>query len=82
MLYRNQSIDLQSKSINWFLYDNGLHHERIKGIKVAAPSEDFAMHGFDIRSLPSSVLCAEKRTLPRKEKKPTQRQEDDNISIV
>ena len=28
--YRNQSIDLRSKSINWFLYDNGLRHERVK----------------------------------------------------
>ena len=28
--YRNQSIDLQSKSLNWFLYDNGLRHERVK----------------------------------------------------
>ena len=28
--YKNQSIDLQSKSIDWFLYDNGLRHERVK----------------------------------------------------
>ena len=28
--YRNQSIDLQSKSMDWFLYDNSLHHERVK----------------------------------------------------
>ena len=28
--YRNQSIDLQSKSMNWFLYDNSLRHERVK----------------------------------------------------
>ena len=27
--YRNQSIDLQSKSVNWFLYLRGLHHERV-----------------------------------------------------
>ena len=26
--YRNQSIDLLPKSMDWFLYDNGLHHER------------------------------------------------------
>ena len=26
---RNQSIDLQSKSMDWFLYGNGLRHERI-----------------------------------------------------
>ena len=28
--YRNQSIDLQSKSMDWFLYDNGPLHESIK----------------------------------------------------
>ena len=27
--YRNKSIDLQSKSVDWFLY-NGLRHERVK----------------------------------------------------
>ena len=27
---RNQSIDLQSKSMDWFLYNNGLRHERVK----------------------------------------------------
>ena len=28
--YRNQSIDLRSKSMDCFLYDNGIRHERIK----------------------------------------------------
>ena len=28
--YRNQSIDLLSKSMDWFLYDIGLCHERVK----------------------------------------------------
>ena len=28
--YRNQSTDLLWKSLDWFLYDNGLHHERVK----------------------------------------------------
>ena len=28
--YRNQSIGLQSKLMYWYLYDNGLHHERVK----------------------------------------------------
>ena len=31
--YINQSIDLQSKSMDWFLYDNGLRHERIKFLR-------------------------------------------------
>ena len=30
--YRNQSIDLLYKSMDWFLYDNGLRHERIRQI--------------------------------------------------
>ena len=29
--YRNQSIDLRSKSMDWFLCDNSLHHERVQG---------------------------------------------------
>ena len=28
--YRNQSIDLLSKSMDWFLYDNSFRHERVK----------------------------------------------------
>ena len=28
--YRNQSIGLQNKSMDWFLYNNGLRHERVK----------------------------------------------------
>ena len=27
--YRNQSIDLQSKSVDWFLYDRDLRHEKV-----------------------------------------------------
>ena len=30
--YRNQSIDLRSKSVDWFLHDNGLGHERVKSV--------------------------------------------------
>ena len=29
--YRNQSIDLRSKLMDWFLYDNSLRHERVNG---------------------------------------------------
>ena len=36
MLYRNQSIDLLRKSMDWFLYDIGLRHERVKNITKAA----------------------------------------------
>ena len=28
--YRNQSIDLRGKSMDWFLYDTGLRLERVK----------------------------------------------------
>ena len=28
--HRNQSIDLRSKSMDWFPYDNGRRHERVK----------------------------------------------------
>ena len=28
--YRNQSIDLLRKSVDWFLYDIGQRHERVK----------------------------------------------------
>ena len=32
--YRNQSIDVRSKSMDWFLFDIGLRHERVnKGHK-------------------------------------------------
>ena len=27
--YRNQAIELLCKSMDWFLYDNGLRHERV-----------------------------------------------------
>ena len=30
LLYRNHSIDLISKLTDWFLYDRGYHHERVK----------------------------------------------------
>ena len=30
--YRNQSIDLQGKSMDWFLYDKSIHHERVNTI--------------------------------------------------
>ena len=30
--YKNQSTDLLRKSMDWFLYDIGLRHERVKEI--------------------------------------------------
>ena len=29
LLYRNQATDLLWKSMDWFLYDNDLRHERV-----------------------------------------------------
>ena len=30
--YKNESIDLHSKSVDWFLYDRVLRHERVKSV--------------------------------------------------
>ena len=32
--YRNQSIDLQSKAVDWFLYDTDFRHERVNSLLV------------------------------------------------
>ena len=37
--YRNQSIDLLSKSLDWFLYDRDLRHERGKSEAHWEPSQ-------------------------------------------
>ena len=37
--YRNQSIDLHSKWMYWFLYDNGLRHERVKENEICINSK-------------------------------------------
>ena len=34
--YRNKSIDLQSKSMGWFLYDWNLRYERVKGCQLSS----------------------------------------------
>ena len=38
--HRNQSINLQSKSMDWFLYDNGLRHEKCKIMCLLCYSAD------------------------------------------
>ena len=35
--YRNQSIDFQRKSMDWFLYDRDIHHEGLKLIPYHFP---------------------------------------------
>ena len=39
--YRNQSIDLLRKWMDWFLYDNGLRHERVKPVALVIPISFF-----------------------------------------
>ena len=36
--YRNQSIDLFCKSVDWFLYERKLHHERVNRVLIAPQS--------------------------------------------
>ena len=40
--YRNQSIDLLHKSMAWFLYDNGLRHERVKSTSWGMNLNDYS----------------------------------------
>ena len=35
LLYRNLSIDLQNKSMDWFLYDRNFCHERVNALLLA-----------------------------------------------
>ena len=35
LLYRNQSIDLQNKSVGWLLYGKNLRHERVNTLLLA-----------------------------------------------
>ena len=46
--YRNQSIDIQSTPIDWFLYDRDLRHERVKTHKNM---EFYPISIFHIKSL-------------------------------
>ena len=41
---RNQPIDLRSKSMDWFLYDNGLRHERVKEDNLKKLSKFIGKH--------------------------------------
>ena len=36
--YRNQSIDLQGKSMDWFIHDNGFRHKRVKADSPLFPT--------------------------------------------
>ena len=52
--YRNQSIDLLRKSVDWFLYDNGLRLERVKDLKVCSFSKNTSeMRDIQVKTLRS-----------------------------
>ena len=41
--YRNLSIDLQSKSMDWFPYDRDFHHERVQQTEYSKPCQTSKM---------------------------------------
>ena len=41
--YRNQSTDFFCKSMDWFLYDTNLRHERVKGNAQFVQSKTFGL---------------------------------------
>ena len=52
--YRNQSMDLLCKSVDWFLYDHGPRHERVNYCKFWYHINKYA---FLINALLADVLC-------------------------
>ena len=52
--YRNQSTDLLCKSMDWFLYDNDLRHERVK--QKLLPWLQVPFSSLDSRSLIIDVV--------------------------
>ena len=54
--YRNQSIDLPAKSMDWFLYDNGLRHERVKTTKSHPKSIRIPFHTFKKHKSPNQRI--------------------------
>ena len=56
--YRNQPIDLIGKSMDWFLYDNGLHLERVKQAIQAIPSRHLTCSKQQIETAEQCVKSA------------------------
>ena len=52
---RNQSIDFLCKSMNWFLYDRDLRHERVNGLKTILPKL-LLYSGHNLRFLIATML--------------------------
>ena len=60
---RNQSIDLLCKSMDWFLYDNRLRHERVKWWDIQKINFEIGyLKNFDIKPLSLHIPC---QLLPR-----------------
>ena len=56
LLYRNQSIDLHSKSMEWFLYNSGLRLERVKFIKYLGRNLEMISKQEVLRTFFSALL--------------------------
>ena len=59
--YRNQSINSLCKSVEWFLYDRDLRHERVKDLKdsvnaVTANSSDICFLGIEMWKIIKGVF--------------------------
>ena len=60
--YRNQSIDFGSKSVDWFLYDSGLRHERVKEIgkelfkRIVEVIKESLEQGLDIKHIITRLI--------------------------
>ena len=50
--HRNQSINLLCKSMDWFLYDNGLRHEGVKYLIMVKNKVDWIIPGILLRFYP------------------------------
>ena len=61
--YRNQSIDLFSKSMDWFLFDNGPRHERVKWNFRKAYRSNRSQMFFKIGILKNFAIFTEKKHL-------------------
>ena len=66
--YRHQSIDLRTKSMDWFLYDNDLPHERVKHIMYFTTFSNIKWHfchvnEIDIRKALTCALLTKKDEL-------------------
>ena len=62
--YRNQSFDLRSKSMDWFLYDKGLRHERANWLCKHMKKVRSSQPCISINFCKVQVLPCEYRSLP------------------